>query len=53
MNQENWLISLSEMVSNRLFQDALPGHFIHYGDLADERIELFLKKINEIGYGRN
>lgn len=37
--------AFSEMHTNHSFHDALPGHFIQHGNLADDRIELFLKKI--------
>lgn len=38
----------------RSFHDALPGHFIQYGNLADARIELLVKKIKTIiKKGRN
>ena len=30
------------------FQDALPGHFIHYRSLADERIKMFMDRVNDI-----
>lgn len=35
---------LATISQQRAFHDALPGHFIHYGQLADDRIELFLEK---------
>jgi hypothetical protein len=37
--------SFRDMLENRYFHDALPGHFIQYGDLANDRIELLLNKI--------
>jgi len=36
------------MQNNRAFHDALPGHFIQYGDLAEERIEYLLEKTQTI-----
>ena len=40
--------SFREIYDNRSFYDALPGHFMPYGSLANERIELFTQKIFEI-----
>lgn len=40
--------SFSDMQKKKQFHDALPGHFIHYGDLADDRIKLLLNRMREI-----
>ncbi len=40
--------SFHAIYNNRFFQDALPGHFMPYGNIADERIELLIKKIEHI-----
>ena len=40
--------SFSEMMQNRFFHDALPGHLVHYGNLSEERIDLLLEKVNQI-----
>lgn len=46
---KNYLgISFADMYNNRSFHDALPGHFVQYGSLANERIELFSQKIEKI-----
>lgn len=34
--------------NNRSFHDALPGHFVQYGALADERIDLMVQKTAQI-----
>lgn len=36
------------MLNDKLFHDALPGHFIQYGVLADDRIKLLLDKLTQI-----
>jgi len=46
--KEYLAISFQSICNHRAFHDALPGHFIHYGKLADERIDFFTKKVNEI-----
>ena len=38
----------SETLDNRGFHDALPGHFVPYGRLADDRIELLMNKLEQI-----
>lgn len=46
---KNYLIAFFSRINmSRSFHDALPGHFIHYGNLANDRIQLFLNKIEEI-----
>ena len=40
--------SFHTIQSSRSFYDALPGHFIHYGRLADNRIEFLVKKAKQI-----
>lgn len=40
--------SFSEMIKDRSFHDALPGHFAPYGNLFEDRIEILLKKLDII-----
>jgi len=40
--------SFTDIHNNRFFHDALPGHFVQYGSVADERITFFLQKIEQI-----
>lgn len=39
---------VKEMLDNRGFHDALPGHFVQYGQLADDRVELLMDKLEQI-----
>lgn len=46
---KNYLgFSFSTMIKNSAFQQALPGHFAQYGVLANERIDMFLARLNQI-----
>lgn len=48
-NLKNYLIEYFQYFQDsRSFHDALPGHFVQYGNLADDRIEFFLDKIKKI-----
>lgn len=38
----------SDMLDDRKFHDALPGHFIQYGNLAEDRIQLLLNKLKQL-----
>jgi len=40
--------SLHTIKNNLSFKGALPGHFVQYGNLADDRIELFEETLNII-----
>jgi hypothetical protein len=37
--------SISDIIKMRSFHDALPGHFVQHGNLADDRIKLLLKQV--------
>ena len=46
---KNYLIeSMDEIMNDMNFKGAIPGHFIQYGKLADERVELFEQKLRSI-----
>ena len=46
---KNYLaLSFSTMIKNSAFQQALPGHFAQYGALANERINMFLERLNQM-----
>ncbi len=48
-NLKNYLIKLfSEINNNRSFHGALPGHFVQYGRLAEDRIEMLEEKMKKI-----
>ena len=40
--------TLSNIYDQRGFHDALPGHFVQYGSLAEDRIELFKERLKLI-----
>lgn len=40
--------SFKQILDDRSFHDALPGHFNIYGNLAKDRIELFLDSVEQI-----
>ena len=41
--------SFRNIYNHRAFHDALPGHLIQYGKLADDRATIFTKKVMAIG----
>jgi len=43
--KEYLLQCLSEITNNPAFQGAIPGHFVQYGNLANDRIEFFEKRL--------
>jgi hypothetical protein len=38
----------SKLIKNTSFQQALPGHFIQYGNIANERINMLLLKLDQV-----
>jgi hypothetical protein len=51
---KNYLIqSFSDIDGSRSFRGALPGHFVQYGSLAEDRIELLENKIKIIASGHS
>lgn len=45
-NLKEYLIqSLFDITNDRAYKGAIPGHFVHYGSLANDRIELFEQKM--------
>ncbi len=46
--KNNEAIKFADIHNNRFFHDALPGHFVQYSSVADERITFFLQKIEQI-----
>ena len=48
---KTYLAKSFKIINNsRAFHDALPGHFIQYGSLADDRINFLVKKVKEIAH---
>lgn len=46
--RNNLIVAFTEIDNSLAFKGAVPGHFVQYGNLADDRIALLEKKIKEI-----